>query len=321
MSSENTVLVTGANGFIGRALCEALAAAGRGVRRAVRRLDSAPAGAVAVADIGPDTDWNAALEGAECVVHLAARTHVLRETAADAFAAYRRINVAGTEALARAAAGRGVRRLVFLSSVKVNGESTAERPFTEEDVPRPEDPYGISKAEAEQALARVATETGLPITVLRPPLVYGPGVKGNFLRLMRLVARGVPLPLGRIDNRRSFIYLENLVDAIVRALGTPHAAGATYLAADGADLSTPELVRGIADALGVEPRLISFPLAPLKLAAALAGRGAEFARLAGSLQVNTSRIRRDLEWWPPYTLAQGLERTAQWYRSTSAPQR
>jgi nucleoside-diphosphate-sugar epimerase len=322
MSVNGTVLVTGANGFIGRALCAALSASGRHVRRALRQPDAPPdAGAATVGDIGPDTDWSAALEGAECVVHLAARTHVLRETAADALAAYRRINVAGTGALARAAAGHGVRRLVFLSSVKVNGESTVERPFTEEDVPRPEDPYGISKAEAEQALARVATETGLPVTVLRPPLVYGPGVKGNFLRLMRLVARGVPLPLGRIDNRRSFIYVENLVDAIVRALGTPRAAGATYLAADGADLSTPELVRGIADALGVEPRLVSFPLAPLKLAAALAGRGAEFARLTGSLQVNTSRIRRDLEWWPPYTLAQGLERTAQWYRSNSASQR
>lgn len=314
MSSENTVLVTGADGFVGRALCEALVAAGRGARRAVRRLDHASTGAVAVGDIGPDTNWNAALDGVSCIVHLAARTHVLRETAADALAAYRRINVAGTERLARAAAARGTRRLVFLSSVKVNGEGTGERPYTEEDAPRPEDAYGISKTEAERALAGIASETGLEITVLRPPLVYGPGVKGNFLRMLGLVARGVPLPLGAIDNRRSFIYLGNLVDAIVQALDVPRAAGRTYLAADGEDLSTPALVRAMAAALGAKPRLVPFPLALLKVAASLAGRGAELARLAGSLQVDSSRIRHELGWQPPYTVSQGLERTAKWYR-------
>jgi UDP-N-acetyl-alpha-D-quinovosamine dehydrogenase len=318
----STVLVTGANGFIGRALCQALAANGRDVRRAVRRLDSAPGGAIAVGDIGPDTDWSAALEAVDCIVHLAARTHVLRETAPDSLAAYRRTNVAGTERLARAAAARGVRRLVYLSSVKVIGERTGERPYTEEDVVRPEDPYGVSKAEAERALAAIAKETGLPITILRPPLVYGPGVKGNFLRLLRLVARGVPLPLGAIDNRRSFIYLGNLVDAIVQVLDAPPAAGKTYLAADGEDLSTPGLVRALASALGVKPRLVPFPLAPLKLAAALAGRRAEFARLADSLQVDSTRIRRELDWRPPYTLAQGLEHTGQWYlKSVSEPGR
>ena len=322
MSSENTVLVTGADGFVGSALCAALAAAGRSVRRAVRRLDSPPAGAVAVGDIGPDTDWSAALEAVDCVVHLAARTHVLRETAPDALAAYRRTNVAGTERLARAAAARGVRRLVFLSSVKVNGERTGGQPFTEDDAPRPEDGYGISKWEAEQALARSTAGTRLQAVVLRPPLVYGPGVKGNFLRLLRLVARGVPLPLGAIDNRRSFIYLGNLVDAIVQSLDAPRAAGRIYLAADAEDLSTPGLVRALASALGVKPRLLPFPLAPLKLVATLAGRGAEFARVAGSLQVDSSRIRRELDWRPPYTLAQGLECTAQWYlKSASEPGR
>jgi nucleoside-diphosphate-sugar epimerase len=312
MSSENTVLVTGANGFVGHALCAALAAAGRGVRRAGRRVD-ASAGAVAVGDIGPDTDWSTALDGASCVVHLAARTHVLHETAADALAAYRRINVAGTERLARAAAARGARRFVFLSSVKVNGDATSARPYTEEDAPHPEDAYGISKTEAERALAGIAAETGLEITVLRPPLVYGPGVKGNFLRLTRLVARGVPLPLGAIDNRRSFIYLGNLVDAIMQALDAPRAAGRTYLAADGEDLSTPALVRAIAAALGVKPRLAPFPLALLKIATTLVGRRAEFARVAASLQVDGSRIRRELDWRPPYTVAQGLEHTAKWY--------
>jgi len=313
MSSENTVLVTGANGFVGRALCAALAAAGRGVRRAVRRVDAASAGAVAVGDIGPGTDWSTALDGVSCIVHLAARTHVLRETAADALATCRRINVAGTERLARAAAARGARRLVFVSSVKVNGEATGERPYTEEDAPRPEDAYGISKMEAERALAGIAAETGLEITILRPPLVYGPGVKANFLRLIKLVARGMPLPLGAIDNRRSFIYLGNLVDAIMQALNSPRAAGKTYLAADGEDLSTPALVRAIAAALSIKPRLVPFPLALLKVAATLAGRRAEFARVAGSLQVDSSRIRRELDWRPPYTVAQGLEQTAQWY--------
>jgi nucleoside-diphosphate-sugar epimerase len=320
MSSENTILVTGADGFIGRALCEALAASGRRVRRAVRQSDSASGGVVAVGDIGPDTEWGTALDGVDSIVHLAARTHVLRETAPDALAAYRRTNVAGTERLARAAAARGVRRLVFLSSVKVNGERTGERPFREEDVPRPEDPYGVSKAEAERALAGIAAETGLPVTILRPPLVYGPGVKGNFLRLLRLVARGVPLPLGAIDNHRSFIYLGNLVDAIVQALDAPRAAGRIYLAADGEDLSTPGLVRALASALGVKPRLLPFPLLALKLVATLTGRGAEFARLAGSLQVDSTRIRRELDWRPPYTLVQGLERTAQWYLKSVSEQ-
>jgi nucleoside-diphosphate-sugar epimerase len=313
VTSDRIVLITGANGFLGRALCETLAASGRRVRRAVRRLGAPADGVVAVGDIGPDTDWGTALEGVDSIVHLAARTHVLRETEADGLAAYRRINVAGTERLARAAAERGLRRLVFLSSVKVNGERTEARPFTEDDAPRPQDGYGISKWEAEQALARAAAGTRLETVVLRPPLVYGPGVKGNFLRLMGLVARGAPLPLGRIDNRRSLIYLGNLLDAIVRGLEAPRAAGGTYLAADGEDLSTPELVRGIAGALGVRPRLVFFPLLPLKLAATLAGRGAEFGRLAGSLQVDSSRLRRELDWRPPHTVAQGLERTARWY--------
>jgi UDP-N-acetyl-alpha-D-quinovosamine dehydrogenase len=312
------VLVTGANGFVGSALCEALVASGRRVRRAVRRPDAALGQAVVVGDIGPDTDWSAALEGVDSIVHLAARTHVLRETELDALAAYRRVNVAGTERLARAATARGVRRLVLLSSVKVNGERSGARAFTEDDAPRPEDGYGISKWEAEQALARAAAGTALQTVVLRPPLVYGPGVKGNFLRLLGLVARGVPLPLGAIDNRRSFIYLGNLVDAIVQALDAPRATGRTYLAADGEDLSTPELVRGIAGALGVRPRLVSFPLLPLKLAASLAGRGAEFARLAGSLRVDSSRIRRELEWRPRCGLAQGLAETARWYHAQSS---
>jgi len=313
MGSDNTVLVTGANGFIGQALCEVLAASGRAVRKAVRIAVPGLSDAVAVGDIGPDTDWRAVLHGMHSVVHLAARTHVLRENAADPLAEFRRINVGGTERLARSAAAQGVRRFVFLSSVKVNGESTTARSLTEDDAPRPEDAYGTSKLEAEQALSRIAAETGIEMVVLRPPLVYGPGVKGNFLRLMRLVARGTPLPLGTVNNRRSFIYTGNLAGAIVKALDAPQAAGRTYFVSDGEDVSTPDLVRGLARALGVKPRLLSLPLAALGLAATLAGKRAEFARLTGSLQVDGSRIRRELDWEPRYSLTQGLTETARWY--------
>lgn len=312
-----TVLVTGAAGFVGHALCEALAASGRRYRPAVRARGAALRDAVAVGEIGPETDWRAALEGVGCVVHLAARTHVMAETTADPLGAYRRVNVAGTERLARAAAAHGARRLVFLSSVKVNGERTGERAFTEEDAPRPEDAYGISKREAEQALARVAANSGLEVAILRAPLVYGPGVKGNFLRLLRLVARGMPLPLGAVNNRRSLVYVGNLVSAIILAIDAPAAAGATYLLADGEDLSTPALVRALARALGVNARVPAVPLGALKLLAAAAGRRAELARLTDSLQVDSLRIRRELGWRPPFTLAQGLERTAKWYRAVS----
>ena len=313
-----TVLVTGANGFIGWALCGVLAASGRRVRKAVRMPVPGLPDAVVVGDIGPDTDWRTALEGVSGVVHLAARTHVLRETATDPLAAYRKINVSGTERLARSAAAGGIRRLVIVSSVKVSGERTEERPFTEDGAPRPEDAYGVSKWEAEQALFRIAAETGLEVVVLRPPLVYGPGVKGNFLRLMNLVARGVPLPLGAVDNRRSLIYTGNLAGAIVKALDAPQAAGRTYLVSDGEDVSTPDLVRGLARALGVKPRLLSLPLSALDLGARLAGRRAEFVRLTSSLQVDSSRIQRELGWRPPFTLAQGLELTAKWYHARSA---
>ena len=312
-----TVLVTGASGFIGRALCDVLAASGRRVRKAVRMPAPGFPGAVAVGDIGIDTDWRAALEGVSGVVHLAARTHVLRETATNPLAEYRRINVSGTERLAHSAAACGVRRLVFLSSVKVNGERTTGRPCTEGDTPRPEDAYGVSKWEAEQALSRIAAETGLEVVVLRPPLVYGPGVKGNFLRLMNLVARGVPLPLGAVANRRSFIYTGNLAGAIVQALDAPQAAGRTYLVSDGEDVSTPDLVRALARALGVKPRLLSLPLAALGLGATLAGKRAEFARLTGSLQVDSSRIRQELGWEPRFSLTQGLTETARWHRGGS----
>jgi len=314
---RHDILVTGANGFIGRALCESLAASGRAPRRAVRQPPAGAPDTTAIGDIGPDTDWKAALEGVRCVVHLVARTHVLRESAGDPLSEYRRINLLGTERLAREAAANGVRRIIFLSSVKVNGERTLTRPYTEDDAPRPEDAYGVTKQEAEQVLARSAAQTNLEIVVLRPPLVYGPGVKGNFLRLMDIVMRGVPLPLGSVVNRRSLIYVGNLVDAIVRSIDAPRAAGRTYLVSDGEDVSTPELIRGIARALETKASLVPCPPLMLKIAGMLSGRGAEISRLTGSLQVDSSRIRLELGWIPRFRLEQGLSETARWYYSRS----
>jgi nucleoside-diphosphate-sugar epimerase len=270
---------------------------------------------IQVGDIGPTTDWGAALAGMDCVVHLAARTHVIHDTASDPLAEYRRINLDATAALARAAAAAGVRRLVFLSSIKVNGERTASTPFTEDDVPRPEDAYGTSKWEAEQALWKIAAETKLEVVVLRAPLVYGPGVKGNFLKLMNAVAHGIPLPLASLHNHRSLIYVGNLVAALISCIERPAAAGKTFLVADDGDISTPELIRAMATALGTPARLVSFPPALLYTAAALFGKTAAVSRLAGSLQLDSSRIRHVLGWQPEYTLKQGLAETARWYHA------
>jgi len=300
------VLVTGADGFIGRALCPALAAAGFAVRRAVR-AGSLPK-SVAVGDIGPDTDWRAALAGCEAVVHLAARVHVLRDEAADAEAAFHAVNAEGTLNLARQAAAAGVRRFVFVSSIKVNGEGRAA-PYHEADAAAPQDAYARSKWAAEQGVWEISRETGLEGVVLRPPLVYGPGVGANFQRLLGWVARGWPLPFGRVDNRRSLLFLGNLVDAIRVCLTHPAAAGKTYLVADGEDVSTPELIRRLARALRRPARLLPLPASWLRLAAAVAGRGAEAERLLGSLMADTRAIHHDLDWRPPYTLDQGLTET------------
>ncbi|MCW5603807.1 MAG: SDR family oxidoreductase [Burkholderiales bacterium] len=312
-------LITGAGGFVGTALCRTLAERGLQARSAVRRTGgdtSLPQ--VAIGDIGPDTDWRRALQDVDCVIHLAARAHVMRDDAADPLAAYRHVNVAGTVRLARDAAAQGVRRLVFMSSVKVNGERTGERPYTEEDAPQPEDAYGLSKWEAEQALWKITAETGIEVVVARAPLVYGPGVKGNFLRLMHLVARGRPLPLESVENRRSLVYLGNLVDALIACAQSPAAAGGTFLVSDGEDISTPDLIRGIAASLGTAPRLLPCPVALLNFAATLLGKGAEAKRLTGSLQVDSTKIRRELGWQPPFTFTHGLEVTGRWLKGSTA---
>ena len=313
-----TVLITGATGFIGQALCAALRRAGKSLRIVARKPRDLPAEHPGAdnfihADIGDPVDWAAALQGVDCVVHLAARTHVMRDTAADPLAEYRRINVDATRRLAQAAAAAAVRRFVFLSSIKVNGEATTGVPYSEQSLPHPEDSYGLSKWEAEQALSAIAAESRLETVVLRPPLVYGPGVKGNILRLMRAIDRGLPLPLGGIDNSRSLIYLGNLVDAIVLCLDHPAAAGKTYLLADH-DLSSTELARGIGAALGKPAHLFTIPPALLKMAGAVAGKSDSVTRLLGSLQIDSAKIRRELGWEPRRDPQAGLQEMANSYR-------
>jgi len=317
------VLVTGANGFIGSALCSLLLQRGYAVRRCIRRTseDSAPpqpATTVAVGELGPETDWATAVEGIDVVVHLAARVHVLAETATDALAEYRRVNVEGTRSLAAASLRGGVKRMVFLSSAKVHGERSV-RPFCESDAPHPGDAYAVSKLEAEEGLKAALAPGQTRWTILRPPLVYGPRVRANFLRLLRTVARGVPLPLGLIDNRRSLIYVGNLVDAIEASIQRDAADGNSWLVSDGEDLSTPELVRRLAGALNRPVRLLPVSVRLLRFAGKLIGKSAAVDRLVDSLQVDSKAIRRDLQWTPPYTVDQGLQETARWFRAQELP--
>lgn len=307
-----TVLITGASGFVGRALCARMVALGTRVRGASRSLTELPSGveSCAAGDIHATTDWGEALAGVSVVIHPAARVHIMRDSAADPLAEFRSVNVAGTLNLARQAAAASVRRFVFISSVKVNGETGL---FSESDAPAPEDAYGISKMEAEQGLRSIADETGMEIVIIRPPLVYGPGVRANFRSLMRTVARGWPLPLGAIDNRRSLVGLDNLVDFIITCLRHPRAANETFLVSDGEDVSTPELVRRLARAMGRPARLIPVPVWMLHAGATLFGRGAAVRRLCGSLQVDTAKARQLLGWTPPLTLDEGLRRAVQEY--------
>ncbi len=313
------VLVTGATGFIGRHMCPALRAFGHDVSIAIRRKDfpDMPGAAAihVVTDIGPETAWTEALTGAEAVVHLAARAHVTKEAASDSGAEYQQVNAEGTASLAAAAATAGVRRFVFLSSSKAVGESTEDRPFRESDFPKPEDAYGISKWDGEKALLDIASQSGLETVILRPPLVYGPGVKGNFLSLLKLCLLAPPLPFSAVNNRRSFIYVGNLVDATVRCLDAEEAAGETYFVRDGDDMSTPDLIRRLAQAMGRPARLFPVPEEALKLAGLMIGKSVVMARVVGTLQVDDEKIRRQLGWTPPSDVVKGLNETAAWFAS------
>lgn len=316
MNHQQRVLVTGANGFVGRAVCAEAKAGGFAVGAITRSAYSLPdrIDSFLVGSMDERTDWRAALAGADIVIHLAARVHVMSDTATDPLDAFRRVNVRGTLNLARQAAAAGVQRFVFVSSVKVNGEAT--RPghaFQADDAPAPLDAYGISKMEAEQGLREIALETGMEVVIIRPPLVYGPGVKANFSAMMRWLGRGVPLPLGAIDNRRSMVALDNLVDLILTCIDHPAAANQTFLVSDGEDLSTTQLLQRMGRALGKPARLIPVPPALLKLGAALLGKPAIAQRLCGSLQVDISKTQQLLGWAPPLSVDEGLKRAAEGY--------
>ena len=315
---KKRVFVTGANGFIGRSLCAEALLQGLQVKGATRSISKLPAGveSTAIGAIDGQTDWISALRDVDTVIHLAARVHVMKDTSADPLVEFLKVNLHGTENLARQAARAGVKRLVFVSSIKVNGErTTAERCFTEADPADPQDPYGISKWRAEQSLQRIARETGLEVVIVRPPLVYGPGVKGNFISLLAAIDRGIPLPLAGANNARSLVYVGNLADALIACATHPAAAGQTYLVSDGDDVSTALLVEKIAWELGRNSRAFYFPPALLRAVATLLGRAEQIDRLFGSLRVNDEKLRRELAWFPPYKLEEGLRATAEWYRS------
>ncbi|MDQ0622025.1 UDP-glucose 4-epimerase family protein [Paraburkholderia graminis] len=314
------ILVTGANGFVGRATCDLLLAQGHRVIGLVRRAGSRASDVEEWVDAsgdfsGIDDTWPDALVP-DCVVHLAARVHITNEDAADPEAAFRTTNVDATLRLAAAARQIGVRRFVFVSSVKAVAEGDGGIPLRENAPPRPEDAYGRSKRAAEDALTRLGNDTGLEIVIVRPPLVYGPQVRANFLRLMDAIWRGVPLPLGAADARRSMVYIGNLADALAHCATDPRAAGQCFHVADSDVPTVTELVRSLGRHLGKPARLLPVPPAWLRMAGRLTGRSAQVDRLIGSLQVDTSHIRDVLGWQPPFSTDEGLAATADWYRST-----
>lgn len=308
-----TVLVTGANGFIGANLCPVLEQGGFSVRRAVRRDDGQP-NTFATDKINGSTDWKPILDNVYAVVHLAARVHVLLEHDDVPQVRFRRTNVEASHHLAEQAAAAGVKRFVFVSTIGVHGVKTQMQGFCELDSPAPLNEYASSKLEAEQALREVSEKTGMEIVIIRPPLVYGPGVKANFLKLMQIVDKGIPLPLASIHNKRDILYVGNLADAILKALTHPKAAGEAFVVADGQPVSTPELIRAIARHLDKPARIFPFPPALLELAGRIFGKCDTVHRLAGSLEVDTTKIKRTLDWTPPHRFDDGLEATVKWYK-------
>ena len=309
------IFVTGGSGFVGSALLMRLLKDGIEARACARSSLPAELKAVQyhqIISMTASTDWNAALIGVQGVVHCAARVHVMKDDATDPLKAYREVNVNGTLNLARQAAQAGVSRFVFVSSIKVNGEATQPgQPFSADDAPAPLDPYGVSKLEAERGLREIEAQTGMEVVIVRPPLVYGPKVKANFASMMRWVASGMPLPLGAIHNARSMVALDNLVNLLVTCLKHPAAAGQTFLVSDGQDVSTTELLRRTAHAMGKKAFLLPVPASVLEWGATLLGKRAVAHRLCGSLQVDITKTRRLLGWNPPLTLDQGLKKAVE----------
>lgn len=309
------MLLTGASGFVGGAILKAAHQRGIKIRPVYRSISSGKErfDSVLVTDLNNATDWSQALQGIEVVIHAAARAHIMREESLDPLLEYRRVNVEGTLNLARQSASAGVRRFVFISSIKVNGEATAPgRPFTADAPSAPEDAYGISKAEAEMQLKQLGQETGMEVTIVRPPLIYGPGVRGNLASLISWVRRGLPLPLGGIThNRRSLVYLDNLVDLILVCTEHSKAADQTFLVSDGEDLSTTELLRKIGKTLGQQVYLLWVPAAFISLTAWLIGKKMISQRLLGSLQVDIQKTCELLNWKPSVSVDEGLRRTVE----------
>ena len=306
------ILVTGANGFIGKQLSETLANSGHEVRNTARSLapNSPITREMVTCDLESADNLDHLTTGCDAIVHLAGRAHVMSDNPATSESLYLSANVDVTRKLAQSAARAGVKRMILMSSVKVNGESTTiDAPFTSQDTPNPQDPYGRSKTQAEQVLWNVASTCELEGVVIRPPLVYGPGVRANFASLIGIVNRGMPLPLGSIQNKRSFVAIDNLIDCVATALQSSNAAGQTFLVSDGNDLSTPELIRYIASALDKSPTLFPFPPVLLKLAATSAGKRSAYDRLCGSLTVDIALTKQKLSWTPPFTVQDSLQRT------------
>jgi len=312
------VLLTGSTGFVGRGLLERMSALVdleliAAVRRPVSGFPERVTSQV-VGGLEADTDWRKLLDGVEVVIHSAARVHVMNDTSSDPLTEFRKVNVEGTLNLARQAAAAGVRRFIFISSIKVNGEGTpVGEPYLADAQPAPADPYGISKMEAEQGLRALAAETGMEVVIIRPVLVYGPGVKANFLSMMSWLHKGVPLPFGAIHNRRSLVALDNLVDLIVTCIDHPAAANQTFLVSDGEDLSTSELLRRMGSALGKPARLLPVPSRLLEVGAGMLGKQALAQRLCGSLQVDIGKTRELLNWTPPLSVDEALRKTAKYF--------
>ena len=310
-----TILLTGASGFVGKAVLQTAQQRSLKIRPVYRSIDSAKgkSGAVLVSGLDGSADWSQALQGVDVVIHTGARAHIIREEALDPLAEYRRVNVEGTLNLASQSAAVGVRRFVFISSIKVNGEATASgHPFTAEDVPTPVDAYGLSKAEAEAQLKQVALETGMEVTIIRPPLIYGPGVRGNFASLISWISRGLPMPLGGVThNRRSLVGLDNLVDLILVCADHPKAANQTFLISDGEDLSTAELLSRIGKALNQPARLLLVPAGAISILAGLLGKKTISQRLLGSLQVDIRKTCKLLDWKPSVAVDEGLRRAVE----------
>ncbi len=308
--------MTGASGFIGQTLIPILKSQNIEVLQVTRQQTDSKMNSLFVPDFAAKHAWQGLLLNCDVVIHLAARVHVMHDEALNPLEAFLAVNLHGAVNLAKAAAKAGVKRFVFVSSIKVNGELTKKQPFTESDSPNPQDPYAVSKFEAEKALRQIEQETGMQVVILRPPLIYGPGVKANFAALLKLVDKKIPLPLANINNERSLIYLDNFVDAIITCATHPNAAGQTYLVSDGEDVSMPQLIHQIALAFKKSSYLFSFPISAMRFVASFFGKANSVDRLTESLVIDSAKIRRELDWKPPFTMSEGLKETVDWYRKS-----